>query len=110
VTGVEAELLRCNARLRAWRAYGLPLHGRWQLLGDPARPHPLIRVGLHCEACGAIAGGALDFSGELGFTTGEEAERGLVEQLLAKGCSHAAPMLAPMPEAVLALYTRELSS
>ena len=92
---VRQQIERANARVAGYKAKGAPVHGHFQLLGE-AKPgqFPLIRCGLHCEACDLQVGGAFDLSGELGVTTVAEQETELLELLARRGCPHVSALLS----------------
>jgi hypothetical protein len=107
---LHLELLRRNARLRAWRAYGVPVEGGWDVwLGTP-------RLQLRCAACDMIANGLASMrAGAYGERQLINLERKFVKRLIngAKGysgplCPHLAPLLGADPPEVVAILELEL--
>ncbi|MFO0599028.1 MAG: hypothetical protein U0228_27210 [Myxococcaceae bacterium] len=84
----EQEVARANATLTTLLE-GSPIHGALRAMGT------LVQAGLHCSACGHQVGGATDFSGEVGPTTGPEAARSLLVLLAAK-CPHAQALVSQL--------------
>lgn len=96
------EVAAANARLDELSS-GTPIHGMLRRAGVETRApggattFPLVTAGVHCSACRQMAGGALDFSGDLGVTTGVAAVHSLLRVLAERGCTHAAAIVAELP-------------
>jgi hypothetical protein len=104
MTPLEAETLRRNARLRAWRDYGLPVEGGWTMEKgwyDQPERHS-ARLLLRCTACPSVEYGTwLCFSED---STDLDISLTYYEHLHTPPCSHLEPLLEPHdPEEVQAL-------
>jgi hypothetical protein len=111
-----------NARLRAWKASGVPVSGGWVLVQRPpevwvdtrtgeakeSRPNPYTLLLLQCGACGAKR--ADRYQGTLVAEDLSVVERSFLRDLSADGCTHLNPLLLPDPEAVVALTALEMLS
>jgi hypothetical protein len=112
LAALQLELIRRNARFRAWRAYGLPAAGHWRLAESG-----LVVGSLRCHACQEQVSYAYDPS-QWGDAEGvdwqnllAEGERTLVSKLSRyKGCWHLRPLLTADPPEVRAITELELLS
>jgi hypothetical protein len=91
-------LLRRNARLRAWRAYGVPVEGGWEEWSDGGVWDFRVR----CLACGGTHTAGLIFEAVLA------AEERAIKRHLLSGCPHLAPLLGDDPPEVTAIAELEL--
>src|SRR5687767_11872906 len=114
---LHLELLRRNARLRAWHAYGLPVEGGWRSEGHDEGA--ILYLDLVCRRCGAGRSLGARMTALLA-----EVERHLLEGLsreeplrgnppypparMRQACSHLAPLLGEDPPGVRALFELEL--
>jgi hypothetical protein len=103
---LERALWRRNARLRAWKAYGLPLTARWEEWKGE------WRVITRCERCGRATLGYLaehlvpEYGYEKALALGEEvAFTDMIEEYR---CPHLAPILEDDPQALQELTVLEL--
>jgi hypothetical protein len=95
-----AEILRRNARLRAWAAFGLPVEGRWD------NDDGAWQLALKCRSCGSLDYRVyIPIPGRAVAEALAIAERGAVE---VKPCAHLAPLLTEDPEEVRGLTALEL--
>jgi hypothetical protein len=98
-----------NARLRAWRAYGVPIEGGWR--SAPRRRVVVASAELRCAVCGE--------RDDTFLTRNEEPAKYLV--MLARSeadslrwivaerrCSHLAPLLGEDPPEIIGLTQLEL--
>jgi hypothetical protein len=117
MTSLELELLRRNARLRAWRAYGVPVEGGWQLDLPGTTPRALwCDLKLGCGVCNrrgqSQSVNALGRHAEGLLTALAAAERQALSRWWRSGwvavCSHLAPLLGVDPPEVLAILELEL--
>jgi hypothetical protein len=93
------ELHRRNARLRAWRAYGVPLGASgWRRWGN----RWLLVVG--CDTCDTQFGNHVLGLGLNEFKTPKALER----EVLLRSCPHLAPLLGDDPPEVTAIAELEL--
>jgi hypothetical protein len=107
---LAALLAQRNARLRAWRACGVPVEGGWRP-GDPQRDFARPRLTLRCGSCGGEPltrgmGSRMPLATVLANLN--DHERASVEEWLGRGCPHLAPLLGEDPPEVQALTTLEL--
>jgi hypothetical protein len=100
--------MKRNARLRAWRSYGVPLTGGWQ------HDEPSVLL-LGCSVCGFEKKRELpsDASGERLQRLMRLSELGAVRTLMIEGiarsaCPHLAPLLGGDPPEVRAIHELEL--
>jgi hypothetical protein len=111
VKDYQLELQRRNARLRAFRAYGIPVEGGWSG----------IRFSARCATCNQ--GVARDLPSARPFAylkklgipperlrTVEATEGEVIAELVLRGCPHLSPLLDPEPKEVLAIWELELLS
>jgi hypothetical protein len=123
MASLEAELAYRNARLRAWRVYGVPLDGAWALKASGERPWadgPFTIAGveciwlyLYCDFCGQVPSGCgqlvtPDWLAEQPDGTLARLEKGLTNNAVARGCTHLTPLLSEDPPEVLELTKLEL--
>jgi hypothetical protein len=104
---LHLEISRRNARLRAWRANGVPVEGGWALQGGAAR------LTLRCGACGITTGPSSHGKSctpppPPGASSLARRERFELRHLEAIGCSHLSPLAGSDPPAVIAVYELEL--
>jgi hypothetical protein len=104
---LQLELLRRNARLRAWRAVGVPIEGGWALRGRSSFSWGHLR--LRCSACGRSDNDGA--AGSAGMVA--HAERLAIRQMLTPDLpnpcpGHLAPLLGEDPPEVLAILELEL--
>jgi ribosomal protein L34E len=95
------EVLRRNARLRAWRGAGVPVEGHWERRSPGA-----FTLFLGCAACGQRAS-RVERIRPLLLKRLPRVEAAAVESLRRR-CSHLAPILGADPPEVLAITELEL--
>lgn len=95
---LAAELLRRNARLRAWREYGVPVEGGWKEVGSRSLVARLW-LNVNCGACGAY------YWERLMECSGGWRHEGPGR---ANPCPHLAPLLGEDPPEVEQLTALEL--
>jgi hypothetical protein len=102
---LHLELLRRNARLRAWRAYGIPVEGGWTLSEEDLPP----LLALSCRECGAWLQ-TCPPRRTLRQTADifREESRAITGSLRSQGCPHLAPLLGADPPEVKAIAELEL--
>lgn len=104
------EVARRNARLRAWRAYGLPVEGAW------AQAPSGYQLQLACGRClasaQALISSLLLSTADLSTFTRAlpEYERHTLRRLEGKGCAELAPLRGGDPAAVREIWALELLS
>jgi hypothetical protein len=99
MNGFELALLRRNARLRAWRSYGVPIEGGWELHWSG-----LAWVRLSCQRC---QDRRLEQPGHTSRGLAA-AEAIALRRAAAQGCPHLAPLLEEDPLEVQAITELEL--
>jgi hypothetical protein len=102
---LHLELLRRNARLRAFRALGVPIVGGWRYVGRMSlRDDPFGREWAQWWArCGACASGERDI-----LLSDPEALEIYEEEQGVPRCPHLAPLLQPDPPELAALLDLEI--
>jgi hypothetical protein len=103
---LHLELQKRNARLRAFRALGVPVEGGWQ----PA-PDGRLLLQLRCLTCGGPP--HQTFTGLERFAVKARGPHGIEGQLIRAiqrltRCPHLAPLLQPDPPELAALLDLEL--
>lgn len=101
---LDLVILRRNARLRAWAAYGVPVEGGWHFRGPGDYWHKLRVWCLACRASGSMQETALDSSDSLEHMLDSErwAWLGVF------GCAHLQPLLGEDPPEIAELIKLEL--
>lgn len=97
---LAAELAYRNARLRAWKAHGVPVEGGWGEISFKSDGKVYALLILRCETCLAIARGAATEVRYLEVTAAR-----VVGEI---ACSHLAPLIGADPPEVVALTKLEL--
>jgi hypothetical protein len=107
MTPLEAEIMRRNARFRAWRDYGargVLVLGWWRL--DAKNKDKFAALTLYCDGCpglqtlGEITDG-IEVVGPALSVLGAEVRA--IGRAIGSGCTHVLPLLGPDPEEVVAL-------
>jgi hypothetical protein len=98
------EIARRNARLRAWRAHGVPIEGCWERVGHS------VRVRLRCQACGLEGQPSEPLSSKAEPHRWRTAEDWQVRDITDKGCRHLAShlLVATDPPEVITITELEL--
>jgi hypothetical protein len=107
---LQLELLRRNARLRAWRAVGVPVEGGWVHGAGVYRyagEHPLVLLTLRCGSCGQYSARAAKAPTPF-YAMPEALRRCESYHLQGYACPHLAPLLGDDPPEVLAILELEL--
>jgi hypothetical protein len=103
---LERAIAQRNARLRAWRDFGVPVRGGWRSLTMSARSAG-VEFAVECEVCGWREGEfrIVDHGPEWTAVLTEQeqdvlsgAHAGAVHQYPAHCCGHLEPMRGPDPE------------
>jgi hypothetical protein len=110
---LELELLRRNARFRAWRAYGVPVEVRWEVAPERWRPPRTLLLHIACTAgCRlprypyAVYSLGWVYSGADSFA---QTERSVLSARQGdRFCPHIAPLFGEDPPEVQALIELEL--
>jgi hypothetical protein len=117
MSALELEIMRRNARLRAWRGCGFPVEGEWRLY-----PGPQAYLVLGCAVCSyarvrAWPGGEFRAASDggvgrmnLSAESLSENEQSALRVVLSYACPHLAPMLSPAPPEVEAAAELEVLS
>jgi len=101
---LEGALLWRNARLRAWRALGVPAEGGWHMRGPDERHDRRAALRIGCSRCGKDEGCVAYYEWELA-----RSEVTLVAYLVEEcRCPHLSPLLGPEPPDLEAIAALEL--
>jgi hypothetical protein len=98
---LHLELQKRNARLRAFRALGVPVEGGWER--QDRRGETLLEI--RCSVCGG------DWRGRYRARSRAQVlydEKTTVRRIVEDGCPHLAPLLQPDPPELAALLDLEL--
>jgi hypothetical protein len=111
----QLEVMRRNARYRAYKAIGLTIEASYTLTQEQRQEGmsvPLAILHMHCPICDAERGDPINYSINV---YGEQpgafflAESGLLACIIREGCSHASPLLVERdPPEVQAIAELEL--
>jgi hypothetical protein len=96
------EVAKRNARLRAWRAHGVPVEGRWTFGPDG------LSLALRCSECGRGQSGGRPRNRSSLREGLEKKERDYLRELAQKGCYHLALLSGSEPPEVRATLELEL--
>lgn len=101
------ELIRRNARLRAWRGQGMPLEGAWQ---QGSVPGELAHLVLRCRRCALryeISYREVPWPAPLPQALSRQ-EQVVIGCFRLSGCAHLSPLLDRDPPEVRAVWELEL--
>src|ERR1043166_9298908 len=103
---IHLEILRRNARLRAWRAVGVPVKGGWELKYRPAGESLWLNLKIGCSTCDDWASPSvgLYIAGGLGSVSARMKNAEINSIYKSDGvaiCPHLTPLLGEDPPEVM---------